>query len=809
MDELTPRQSDTVRFRREVADRFGVLPNFFCTAEAAPGLLEELWKFAKAAYLDSPLPSLFKERLFVHLSRFCEIRYCIVRHVGFLIGQGRPAGDAVSGVETVEQVIEMLRRPLPEGAALAEALQRLQRLSLDGRLPEPRSECEGDLFDGLTVMFLSPRNSGGARTAVRAAVGDATFELLVAYLAFIRTAHFWTEMHPDLAYEPDMTDVLRGHEELTDLLLDTSEAELAQGGVRLRDTINQLQRVEVALVESESRHAFVLRLGDALRPLVEPMAIQAEASQLLGERLLTDRAYYADIDEAQGDIVIARNFLRAGVPSIVGRYPLCDFPWLGPTFRRQGSVVVADTGISTLIPDPNRPAVQALNVAAFVAAPLLKDGRLVAALCVNDLSPRAWTPEEVELVRDAAERTWDAIERARAEQQLRKADARKNEFLATLAHELRNPLAPIRTGLELIRRGGDTVVAVERVRGVMERQVGYMVRLIDDLMDVSRITSGKIVLQREPALLANLVHSAVEINRAALFAKRIELSVDLPQDPCVVDVDPTRFVQILSNLLHNAAKFTNDGGSVSITAKLIPPKNDPNSRLSISVVDSGIGISAELLPRVFELFTQGETRASQPGLGIGLALARRLVELHAGCLDVRSEGAGRGSEFVLELPLTRSQLVSATERRADERRLDRRVLIIDDNEDAANTTAMLLEDMGGDTRVAYGGESALAMIREYQPDVVFLDIDMRGLDGYETAQQIRRVLGNRVMLVALTGFGQEHNRAKATRAGFDAHLTKPADEAALARIFAYPESSGASKRQPSPLRNTPAGETSP
>ena len=344
MDEMMTRQSDTVRFRREVADRFGLLPNFFCTAEAAPGLLEELWKFAKSAYLDSPLPSLFKERLFVHLSRFCEIRYCIVRHVGFLIGQGRPAGDAASGVETVEQVIEILRRPLPEGAALAAALQRLQRLSLDGRLPEPRSECEGDLFDGLTIMFLSPRDSGGARTAVRAAVGDATFELLVAYLAFIRTAHFWTEMHPDLAYEPDMTDVLRGHDELTDLLVDTSEAELAQGGLRLRDTINQLQRVEVALVVSESRHAFLLRLGDALRTLAEPMAIQAEASQLLGERLLTDRAYYADIDEAQGDIVIARNFLRAGVPSIVGRYRLGDFPWLGPIFRIHGPVAVADTG---------------------------------------------------------------------------------------------------------------------------------------------------------------------------------------------------------------------------------------------------------------------------------------------------------------------------------------------------------------------------------------------------------------------------------------------------------------------------------
>ena len=300
-----------------------------------------------------------------------------------------------------------------------------------------------------------------------------------------------------------------------------------------------------------------------------------------------------------------------------------------------------------------------------------------------------------------------------------------------LAHELRNPLAPIRTGLELIRRGGDTVVAVERVRGIMERQVGHMVRLIDDLMDVSRITSGKIVLQREPTLLASLVHSAVETNRAALDAKRIELSVDLPKGPCVIDVDPTRFVQILSNLLHNAAKFTNDGGSVSITAKITQPKNDVDSRacrFRWPIQESGFRRSCCL---VCSISSRKERRAPR-SLDWASASRSRVGwwNFTRGRLDGRSEGDGRGSEFVIQLPLTTTQLVSATERRADERRLDRRVLIIDDNEDAANTTAMLIEDMGGDARVAYDGESALAMIREYQPEVVLLDIEMRGLDGY-------------------------------------------------------------------------------
>ena len=788
--EFSQEQTSTLRFRCEVTDRFGVLPNFFCSADAAPGLAEELWKFAKSAYLDSPLPSLFKERLFVHLSRFCEVRYCIVRHVGFLIGQGRPAGDADAASETVDQVIEMLRRPLPEGPAVMEVLERLERVSLKGRLPEPRSECETDLFDALSIMFLAPRAAAHARRALRAAVGDATFELLVAYLAFIRTAHYWTEMHPELTYEPDMVEILRGYSELAALLLDKSEAELVQGGVRLRETLNHLKRVEVALQESESRHAFLLRLGDALRPLTDPMAIQGEASRLLGERLLTDRAYYADIDEVQGYIQVERNFVRAGIPSTVGRFSLSDFNWVGRTFRMGGPVVVADTQTSPLIPDADRPAVTAVGVGAFVAAPLIRDGRLLAALLVTEVSPRVWTPDEIELVKETAERTWEVIERARAEEQLRATNARKDEFLAMLAHELRNPLAPIRTGLEMIRRGGDSAVAVERVRGIMERQVGHMVRLIDDLMDVSRISSGKIVLQREPTLLASLVHSAVDANRAAMAAKRLELSVDLPKDPYVIDVDPTRFVQILSNLLHNAAKFTNDGGTVRITANITQPKSDAEPQMSIAVADSGIGISPELLPRVFELFTQGETRSSQPGLGIGLALARRLVELHGGRLDGRSEGAGRGSEFVIQLPLATTQLVADTERPADTRLLERRVLVIDDNEDAANATAMLIEDMGGDTRVAYDGEHALTMIHEYQPEVVILDIGMRGLDGYETCQRIRRVLGSRVLLVALTGFGQEQDKEKATRAGFDVHLTKPADEAALAGIFAYPASSG-------------------
>ena len=230
----TPRSA----FEKEVANRFGVLPNFFCTAETVPELIPELWKFATAAYLGSPLPSLFKERLFVHLSRFCRVRYCIVRHVGFLTGRGRPAGDAAATPETVQQVIEMLRRSAPEIGSLTAALGRLEQMSEADALPESGTAFERDLFDALTVMFVSPVTSARARACVRRSVGDATFELLVAFLAFVRTAHYWTEMHPELAFEADMVAMLSEHRELAELCLDSSEAEL-QRSWTLRETIER------------------------------------------------------------------------------------------------------------------------------------------------------------------------------------------------------------------------------------------------------------------------------------------------------------------------------------------------------------------------------------------------------------------------------------------------------------------------------------------------------------------------------------------------------------------------------------------
>jgi signal transduction histidine kinase len=376
---------------------------------------------------------------------------------------------------------------------------------------------------------------------------------------------------------------------------------------------------------------------------------------------------------------------------------------------------------------------------------------------------------------------------AESERQLREADTRKDEFLALLAHELRNPLAPIRTGLELIRLSDDAPETVRRVRAMIERQLALMVRLIDDLLDVSRITSGKIVLQRRPTPLADLVQSAVEGQRAAIAAARIELTTELPADAHVVDVDPARFVQILSNILHNACKFTPPQGRIALKAEVLKGAGARKRQVAITVADTGIGIQEPLLSRIFDLFTQGDTTMdhAQGGLGIGLALAKRLTELHGGTIEARSAGPGSGSEFVVRLPLSRATVAAEPPPPWAAPRVRSRALIIDDNRDAATTTAMFVEELGGTAFTAFDGASGLAAVESFRPDIVFMDIGMPGLDGYEVCRRIRQMPSQRhVVLVAVTGWGQAQDKQRALDVGFDAHLTKPVDPDAFAQLLA-------------------------
>jgi two-component system CheB/CheR fusion protein len=368
----------------------------------------------------------------------------------------------------------------------------------------------------------------------------------------------------------------------------------------------------------------------------------------------------------------------------------------------------------------------------------------------------------------------DVTERKQAELALQEADRRKDEFLAVLAHELRNPLAPIRSGLEALRTAPDDAAISERVRTMLERQVEHMVRLVDDLLEQARISRGTIELRRERVELRAVVQAAIETSLPAIDARGHELVVSLPDAPLVLDVDPVRIAQALANLLHNAAKYTDAGGRIELTAERC------GDAVSIRVRDTGMGLPVERLPGVFDLFAQGDDALArtQGGLGIGLSLVKRLVELHGGSVAARSEGRGRGSEFEIRLALAqgkpatpRATLATAAAR---DSLAQQRILIVDDNEDAAEALRILLRRMGGDVRVAHDGPSALVALREHAPAAILLDIGMAGMDGYEVARRIRAgAPANGPVLIAVTGWGQESDRQQAREAGFDHHLVKP------------------------------------
>ncbi len=375
-------------------------------------------------------------------------------------------------------------------------------------------------------------------------------------------------------------------------------------------------------------------------------------------------------------------------------------------------------------------------------------------------------------------------ERRRAEAELREADRRKDEFLAVLAHELRNPLAPIRNSVHILRLAVREDPAVDKVGEMMERQVNHMVRLVDDLMEISRISRGKIELRREPVDVAAVIFAAVETSRPLIESAAHHLSLSMPREAVAVDGDPMRLTQVVSNLLNNAAKYTELGGEISVTV------TREDSCVAISVRDTGMGIPADKLPLVFDLFMQVDRRTHrvQGGLGIGLTLVKSLVEMHNGTIEARSDGPGQGSEFIVRLPLS---VVAGVVGQANAGGngsavlSHRRVLVVDDNRDAADSLAMLLELLGAEVRVVYCGEDALTLLESYRPAVVLLDIGMPGMDGYEVARQIRNgTQVPEVTLIALTGWGQEADRNRSQRAGFDHHLIKPADVHALETLLA-------------------------
>jgi PAS domain S-box-containing protein len=681
--------------------------------------------------------------------------------------------------------------------------------------------------------------------------------------------------------------------------------------------ITERKKVEEAIRASEARHRYTVTLADTIRPLSDPLTVQAEASRVLGERIRAHRVAYFELRD--GHFVIERDYAD-GVPPVAGRYPVAAFgPDLLAAYQAGRTATEADVDAVVALTAQERQAFAAIQTRAYVGVPLVKDGTLVAGLAVHAARPRAWTATEVALIEDTAERTWSAVERVRAEAALRTSeerfrtlfstmdegfcvievefdragratdyrielmnpafekhtgmqglvgrsvrqalpaleefwfetygrvattgeparvvhkveamegrwfevsalrlggdgshkvavlfndmterkladairerlvvqlldqDRRKDVFLATLAHELRNPLAPIRYGLQLIRMAG-AQGTVEQARSMMERQLVQMTRLVDDLLDVSRVTTGKLELRRERLELRAVIAAALETSRPLIEQEGHDLVVVVPDAPIFVDGDPIRMAQVVSNLLNNSAKYTRRGGHIRVSVSL------DEAVAVLTVADDGIGIPRAMLEAVFGMFTQVDRTLEKTtgGLGIGLSLVKGLVEMHGGTIEARSEGEGRGSEFAIRLPVAAFVVSESEPSDAQANRVEpsgsRRILIVDDNVDSADSLGQFLAMMGNEVRTAYDGAAGVEAARAFQPCVVLCDIGMPKVNGYDTARSIRaEAWAKNTVLVALTGWSQEDDLQMSADAGFDHHLVKPVEAAALMKLLA-------------------------
>ena len=441
--------------------------------------------------------------------------------------------------------------------------------------------------------------------------------------------------------------------------------------------------------------------------------------------------------------------------------------------------------VATFMQESNETKVAVLKgygMRVYACQPLIADERLLGTLAFGSRQRDQFDDDELEFFQTISHYVTAAYERMRLIRELRDADRRKDEFLATLAHELRNPLAPIRNALHVMQLAENNPAAIEQARGMMERQLGQMVRLIDDLLDVSRITRGKLDLRKERVDLAVVIGGAVDTTRPLIEASGHALTITLPPEPVFLDGDPIRLAQVFSNLLNNAAKYMDRGGHIWLTG--VKDGGD----IVVTVRDSGIGIPPEALPTIFDMFAQVDRslEKSQGGLGIGLTLVKRLVEMHGGSVDARSAGVGKGSEFIARLPIVMSRKSPRALQEDSVRKgtaLGCRILIADDNRDAAESMSMVLRLMGNEVRTVHDGVQAIEEAAAFRPDVLLLDIGMPRMNGYDVARRVREQRwGSEMILVALTGWGQDDDKRRAIEAGFDQHFTKPVNPAVLEKL---------------------------
>ncbi len=549
----------------------------------------------------------------------------------------------------------------------------------------------------------------------------------------------------------------------------------------LRDQFIDLERAEATLRSRSERQRLLGEAAAILLSTDEPDAMMHALFAKIAPHFRLD-AYFNYMLNEVGDALWLESFdgISRDEARAVERLDLGEAV-SGLVAQQRESYVASYVQSSA---DPRLHIAKAQGLRAYACYPLLAENRLLGTLSFASRRRDQFDAEEVEFMQTICHYVTAAYLRVRLIRELRDADRRKDEFLATLAHELRNPLAPIRNALHIMQLADDDSAAIDQARTMMERQLKQMVRLIDDLLDVSRITRGKLDLRKERVELSAVIGNAVDTTRPLIEAAGHSLTVSLPPQPVYLDADPMRLAQVFSNLLNNAAKYTDRGGRLWLTAA-----HDGNA-IVITVRDTGIGIPADALPTVFEMFTQVDRslEKAQGGLGIGLTLVKRLVEMHGGTVEARSEGPGHGSEFIARLPIVPAR---KTPRRAQndsvraQPHLSCRILVADDNRDAAESMSMLLRMMGNDVRTVHDGAQAVEEASAFRPDVVLLDIGMPRLNGYDVARAIREQRwGAGMVLVALTGWGQDDDIRRAEEAGFDQHFTKPVNPAALERLIA-------------------------
>ena len=538
----------------------------------------------------------------------------------------------------------------------------------------------------------------------------------------------------------------------------------------------------------ERRLQLLDAMSEATRQAADPAAIMAVTARLLGEHLHVSRCAYADVEADNNRFTIRSDWTAQGVASTAGVYTLDMFGAGASGDMRGGRTLVIRDVDRELAQSDGADMFNSIGVKAIICCPLVKRERLVAMMAVHHALPRDWDEADIALVREVVERCWAHIERVRAAALLVEADRRKTEFLATLAHELRNPLAPISTGLQFMRMSGADHSRFEHVRELMARQVGHMVRLIDDLLDMSRVSRGLVGLQKAPVALADIVAMAVEISQPLIDAQGHSLRVQLPPEPLILEADVTRMAQVLSNLLNNASKYTPQAGAITLRA------TEDGDHVRLSVSDNGIGIVEESLETIFEIFSRLGDVASrgQNGLGIGLSLVRHLTQLHGGTATAYSDGPGRGSTFVVRLPRgcipasdgAGAPVQADTPLATTPSDRTKNVLIIDDNVDAAETLALVMRLEGYTVLVAHNGPDGIAQACQHRPEVIVLDLGMPGMDGLAVARRLR-VLPETAgcLLLALTGWGNANDLANTRAAGFDHHLVKPATYAAIAALI--------------------------